>query len=57
MIPTRAAFVSGAIFATALTVSIFRRSKYPSFSAWWDAEGIVIWILTAMFGGGLLLSN
>jgi hypothetical protein len=57
MITSRTAFASGAIFSAALVVSIFRRRKYHSFSAWWNAEGIGIWILASMFGGGLLISN
>jgi hypothetical protein len=57
MIPTRAAFASGAIISAAVVVSIFRRRKYHSFSAWWNAEGIAIWILAGMFGAGLLFSN
>ena len=57
MIPTRAAFLSGAIFSAALVVSIFRRPKYPSFTVWWDAEGIGIWMIAAMVGGVLLISN
>jgi hypothetical protein len=57
VISTRAAFVSGAIFSAAVVVSVFRRRQYNSFSDWWDAEGIVIWILAAMLGGGLLIAN
>ena len=57
MISVYAAFISGAIFSAALVVSIFRRPEYPSFSNWWDAEGIVIWIIAAMIGGVLLISN
>jgi hypothetical protein len=57
MITTRALFASGAIFSAALVASIFRRRKYHSFSAWWNAEGIGIWILAGALGGGLLISN
>jgi hypothetical protein len=50
---TRAAVALGAVFATAITVSIFRRPKYPSFKAWWDAEGLPIWMTAGFIGGGL----
>ncbi len=48
-------FLAGAVFATALTVSFFRRKEYSSFGAWWDAEGIGIWLLAGVIGGVLLL--
>jgi hypothetical protein len=57
MITTRAAFISGAIFSAAFITSIVRRKQYSSFRQWWDSEGIAIWILAALFGGGLLISN
>ncbi len=54
---TRTAVVLGAVFATAVTVSIFRRPKYPSFKAWWDAEGLPIWMMAGLIGGGLYFGS
>jgi len=31
--------------AAAITISIFRRAKYPSVGAWWDAEGLLLWLV------------
>jgi hypothetical protein len=50
---TREAVLFGAIIATAMTVTLFRCPKYPSFKAWWDAEGLLIWLMTGMFAGAL----
>jgi hypothetical protein len=48
----RAAFFLGVILATAVAVSVVRYRKYPSFRAWWDAEGLPIWIVAGLIGGG-----
>ena len=48
--------VFGAIIATAIIVSIFRCPKYPSFKAWWEAEGLPIWMMAGMVAGVLYLA-
>lgn len=35
-------------FAIALMVWLSRKSRYPSFGAWWDAEGIAIWMIAGV---------
>ncbi len=35
-------------FAIALTFWLSQKSKYPSFGAWWDAEGIAIWMIAGV---------
>jgi hypothetical protein len=42
-------FWLGVVLTTAVAVSIVRRRHYPTFRAWWDAEGIGVWILAGMF--------
>lgn len=43
-------FLLGVILTTAVAVTIVRRKQYPTFIGSWNAEGIVVWILAAMFG-------
>lgn len=56
MITPQVAFVSGAIFAAAFVLSIYRCRQYSSFSAWWNAEGVPLWITAGIIGGALLLN-
>ncbi len=45
--------IAGA-FAIALMAFAVRRSHYPRFREWWDAEGMSIFLLAA-FGVGIVL--
>jgi hypothetical protein len=54
---TPAAIAFGATIAVAITLSIFRSPKYPSFKAWWDAEGLPIWLVAGMFAGALYFGS
>jgi hypothetical protein len=54
---TPAAIAFGAIIAAAITASIFRCKSYPSFGAWWDAEGLPIWGIAGMLAGGLYFAS
>jgi hypothetical protein len=49
--------VFGAIIAAAITISLFRCPKYPSFGAWWDAEGLPIWMIAGVMAGGLYFGS
>lgn len=48
--------VLAAAFVATCLVYLLRRSEYPSFKAWWDAEGvpifIVVWLLLMAFTAG-----
>lgn len=57
MILTRAAFISGFIFAAAVIASLARRSQYETVRDWWNAEGFWVWMIAGMLGVGLLLSS
>jgi hypothetical protein len=54
---TAAAIVLGAIIAATITISIFRCPKYASFKAWWDAEGLPMWLIAGLFAGGLYFGS
>jgi len=47
-------FWIGLVLASAIAATIVRRKDYPTFGKWWDAEGIVIWIVAATLITGLL---
>jgi hypothetical protein len=53
----QASLVFGAIIAAAITISIFRCPKYASFKAWWDAEGLPMWLIAGLFAGGLYFGS
>jgi len=42
------------IVSSAFSCLFYNKKKYPNFSNWWNAEGIVIFILSWLLIGGLI---
>ncbi len=38
-------FASGILAGSLLAVSFYRRRLYSTFGVWWDAEGLLVWII------------
>jgi hypothetical protein len=38
-------FATGILAGSLLAVSLYRRRLYSSFVAWWDIEGLLLWLI------------